>query len=233
MVDNKLKNETTNKETIQTEINNVIKSLSPFALSSTSAVINLTKTTDGTPISTPEMRVDIEKSRIRTIWQEETERDIMLVGYDLGAATALESYGASIEAITPVTVLLPLDVNDGELRSLVKKQELGNIGFISFQAIPAIQCSVTFSSLTISFSADGINILKERKEGCLAMDKYEILVAFFEKNSDDIEKLPDYLEEAYPNNSHSPKELYIIDVLEEYAEALDLALEEVVRKLSA
>ncbi|EGO7697326.1 hypothetical protein [Enterococcus faecalis] len=65
------------------------------------------------------------------------------------------------------------------------------------------------------------------------MDKYEILVAFFEKSSDDIEKLPDYLEEAYPNNSYSPKELYIIDVLEEYAEALDLALEEVVRKLSA
>ncbi|EHU9655811.1 hypothetical protein QuyetLC_24830 [Bacillus anthracis] len=164
MVDNKLKNETTNKETVQTESNNAIKSLSPFLLSSTSGIIDLTKTADGTPISTPEMRVDVEKSRIRTVWQEDTERDIMIVGYDLNAVNALETYGASIEAITPVTVLLPLDSNNGELRSLVKKQELGNIGFINFQAKPAIQRSGTFSSLTISFSADGINILKERKD---------------------------------------------------------------------
>lgn len=131
--------------------------VSPFSLTAASATISLQHDANGNPINPKaQMRVDTDSSRIRTVWQETTEKDILLVGYDLKTVMLLEKNGIDASSTPLVAVAVPLDSMNGELRNRVKSQELVNIEFIGFKAMPTIKRSGNFSSLEISFSADDV-----------------------------------------------------------------------------
>lgn len=148
-----MNNEKNKNEMKDTETKQKIE-VSPFSLTSSSATISLQYDAIGNPInSKAQMRVDADSSRVRTVWKETTEKDILLIGYDLKTVNLLESNGMDISSAPLVSVVVPLNAMNGELRDLVKNKELVNIEFINFQAKPAIKKSGDYSSLYITFAS--------------------------------------------------------------------------------